>query len=147
MRIWDHLRNSVKFSNIPMLSTSIVLGAIRSEEDPVCSYGICDQTEFFTIGVLSLREEVTCRHFNLIEPSSGSVNDQEIVTELKHAKLPYENKNLHYLMHWVTHKKTVIIINQEIILCSANSLLKNISQFFLRVNRGIILIWQMRKEN
>lgn len=99
MRIWDPLRNSVKFNNIPKLSASIMIGAIRSKEDPVCSYGICDQTEFLTIGVLSLREGVTCRHFNLLEPSSGSVNDQEIVTELKNAKLPYGNKNVHYLMH------------------------------------------------
>lgn len=86
MKIWDPLRNSVKFNDIPKLSASIMIG-------------ICDQTEFLTTGVLSLREEVTCRHFNLLEPSSGSVNDQEIVTELKHAELPYGNKIVHYLKH------------------------------------------------
>lgn len=46
---------SQKFSevqlHIPKLSASIMIG-------------ICDQTEFLTTGVLSLREEVTCRHFN-----------------------------------------------------------------------------------
>lgn len=40
MRIWDPLRNSVKFNNIPKLSASIMIGAIRSKEDPVCSFVI-----------------------------------------------------------------------------------------------------------
>lgn len=48
MRTWDPRRNSVKFGNIAKLSAGFVLGAIRGKEDPVCPYGIYDQTEFLT---------------------------------------------------------------------------------------------------
>ena len=71
-----------------------------------------------------MRAEVTSGNFKPLGPSTGPVNAQEIVIEMKHAKVPYETKNVHYLMQWVIHKKTVILINQEIFLCSTRSPLK-----------------------
>lgn len=71
-----------------------------------------------------LERRVTSSYLKSPEPSIGPVNAQEIVIELKHTKAPYGNKNANYLMQWMIHKKMVILINQEIFLCSTNSPLK-----------------------